>query len=108
MPPMRTVTTTTRRPAAWRSATPTIPLATDSSCTSASLAHLVRDRGRQLGGRLEHELDGALDRCLDGRREPHPDLLDGLGLAGDHHHLSRPATDVAHEAQHALRVHRVR
>ena len=41
-------------------------------------------------------------------REPHPVVLDLDRLAGDDDDAARPARDGAHEAQHGLRIHRVR
>ena len=49
-----------------------------------------------------------LDRALHLLAQADAHVLDLGRLAGDHDHLARPGAERLHEAQHGLRVHRVR
>src|SRR4249919_3382187 len=98
-------TDVTGRPSACLTTVSTIPVASESSCTSA---RVVGGVGLKLVELLEHHGGGPVDRALDRLGELDGYVLDVGRLAADDDDLARPAVHGLHEAQHALRVHAVR
>ena len=103
---MRMLTRLTGRPAACLTTVFTIAPESESSCMAQSTAYAASVRSSSI---VSITTPTAASTALcDLGAEAHPHLLDLGRLAGHDHDLARPRAERLHEAQHGLRVHRVR